>query len=408
MSSWKPSSRAFLIIALMLGPVEAVVQSYFSAAAPAWKARFQVDNATWGMVFLLSGVGMFLSGLARSALSRHISIGRKLLLGFGLLGVACAVAAAAKGFVVFAAAPLAIGFGGGLLNISSNVMISDLKGDDHRRWISVAQLFVGAAGAAASFVLADVANRLWDPAHPQRLQLPFGVYAALFVLVLVFVARIDFDVAFKEPPPQEESSQTRRVGRAFIGLMAVCVTVHVFSDMALSAWIPVFAKERFHTDIRESGWLLTLYLAGFPAGRLLFAHLPLRVRDWTVLAIAPAGAFVSAFGALHAERYALSGALFFVAGTCASIDFPAMLSVIGARFHGRTARPYAVVWAAVAVAGMTSPPILGKLADVLSLRGGGMATSLSWGVLGFLALSAIGTGAALITRHRREGRGSRG
>ena len=93
------------------------------------RARLAIDLAEQGNLFLLLYAGIFCASLLMGPLIDHLGNKANLFVSSLMVALAMVLFSFAHSFLPASAAAVLLGFGGGGLNICTNVLVSDLYGD---------------------------------------------------------------------------------------------------------------------------------------------------------------------------------------------------------------------------------------------------------------------------------------
>lgn len=329
---------------------------------PAVQTRLALDARTLGLVLLGLAVGALLAMPVAGAMMARTG-SRRMTRGAALaLAAALPLPALAPSPLLLAGALVLLGGAGGVLGVAMNAQAAEVERLYGRPLMSGFHALFSAGGLVGAGIGGVAAQRGIDPA-PHLL----GAAAALVVLALAAGRHL-----LPTPPSPSPDRGARRSPRLPAGLLALgavafCV---LFAEGAMADWSAVYLR-----DVAGAGPGLTA--AGFGAFSLAMAAG--RVVGDRVLQRIGAERLVRGGGTVAAVGVALAVLLgtpwaavlgFGLVGAGLSAVFPTVLATAG-RAPGL---PPAAAIAAVSTVGytgfMAGPPLIGLVADALSLRAG--------------------------------------
>ena len=156
--SQPPRARILFLSAcagiLVFGIVFAVLGAVFGL--PAMRARLQINLAQQGNLFLLLYFGIFCASLIVGPLIDHLGNKANLLISSAIVAAAMLGFAAAHSFFTASLAALLLGFGGGGLNTCTNVLVSDLYGDQRGPMLNLLGIFFGVGALFVPLLAATI------------------------------------------------------------------------------------------------------------------------------------------------------------------------------------------------------------------------------------------------------------
>jgi len=303
---------------------------------------------------------------------------RLALAGIALVVVALLALAGAGSLVALIAALAILGAGTGLLD---GAMIQGSV--DWERAARRARMNVLHAGFSVGAVLGAIAAGVGLAAGASYGAILVGV-AGLCVLVFATTLRVAY------PPAGEVAREARgdwrevlagAEVRALIGIVLWSIVV----ESVAFVWAVIYLREELGASAAAGGASFALFNATMFAGRL--ANTPLVARSGARVSLLASGAGVALGGVLlvGADGVALAMAALALVGLGVAGIFPTVMSAAAARLPDRSRELTAVVMTITYLAFMLTPPAVGWVAELSSLRAAMTLLPLSGGAILWLA-----------------------
>ncbi|HWR15359.1 MAG TPA: MFS transporter [Terriglobales bacterium] len=360
---------------LVFGIVLAILGTLFGM--PEMRERLHIDLAEQGNMFLFLYLGIFLASMIAGPMIDHL--GNKLtLLGSSLLVAAAMVLFAMSSSLSTASvAAVVLGFGGGGLNTSTNVLVSDLYGDKRGPMLNLLGIFFGVGALCIPLLAASIQGHFTIP------QLLFFC-AAISGACAVAYAVMKFPPALS---PQGFSLRATLSVARYPGvlLLAFLLFFESGNEACIGGWTSTYANANgFEPRIA------TLVLAGYWAA-LMFS----RIIAATVLANVPkarvvlGSAVLSLLGCailLSAQSLPLLVLGVVIIGVSYAPIFPTALAIAGDRYSN-TGTVFGLLFAIALIGGMAFPWGVGQVSQQFGIRIG-MVVPLA-GAIGISILAAV-------------------
>jgi MFS family permease len=213
--------------------------------------------------------------------------------------------------------------------------------------------FGGMAGAAAGGVIA--ARGVPVLAH----------FAAVALLILTLAA-ITLPWLLRVPPAPRAAAGRLRLSRALVGL-SLLAAIFMIAEGAMADWTPVYLASVLGTGPGMAAAGFAVFSGAMTIGRLAGDRLTLRIGRVRLVRAGAALAAVSLAAALLIASVPAALAGFFAAGLGFSTIIPLVFSAAG-RLDARSAGPgLAAVTTAGYLGFLAGPPVLGFIADWVTL-----------------------------------------
>ncbi|HZY62163.1 MAG TPA: MFS transporter [Edaphobacter sp.] len=247
---------------------------------------------------------------------------------------------------------LVYGFGGGILNTSTNVLVADLNAQSRARALNLLGCFFSAGGVFAPILMSFVGEWL-SPWVVLR------IFAGLTAAVLVPV------VAFQFPPPLQAGVRFRNsfavLNQPIVWLFGILLAFELASENCMFVWTSKIVVEVLHTTPAQGGLALAGLGTALGVGRLI-AGIWLRWFGnlgtiWASVSMVLAGILI----AVTARNFIAMLSAMMLIGLGLSAIFPTILGIAGDRFSGETGTVFGGI-IAVGLCGGAAGPKLGAVA----------------------------------------------
>lgn len=328
---------------------------------PGMRERLGLDLAGQGDVFLLLFAGIFCATALVGPLVDRIGSKWVLATSSLLVGVALLVFLAARSFAGAATGAFLLGLGGGGLNTTANVLVSDLFDESRAARLNVLGTFFGVG--ALCIPLAAAALAAW-------LSIAQLLAAASTLALLTAMAY----AALRFPPPKESEgfawSEAARVVRyPGVLLFGVLLLFQSGSEAAVGGWTSTYVGSLGWSS-RVATWVLAGYWAGLMIGRLVSARLPAQWSKPLVLLASGAGSVAGCGLLLTASSIASVAAGVALLGLSYANVFPVTLAMVGDRYSRFTGTVFGLLFSIALVGGMVFPWVVGQVSQRLDVRAG--------------------------------------
>ena len=341
---------------------------------PEIKADLQLSNAVYGVAIAAFSGGALVAGLAAARLIRRFRSARVAVVGSIGIAVLLYVAALAPSAVVLAAALFAAGASDALTDVAQNAQGLRVQrnygrsiiNSFHAVW-SIGAVLGGAMGAAA------IALHVPRTTH---LAIAAAVFSAVVLAAHPFLLRGPDE----EDHPSARAEGGGRLGFAIyatlVALVFIAIAGAVVED-AGSSWATLY----LHDNLGAPGAIAAfgyIALVGFQfVGRLIGDRLVDRFGE---RAVARAGGLITAFGmglALAIPSIPGTIAGFAAAGFGVATVIPAAMHAADRLPGLRAGTGLMVVSWLLRIGSLSSPPLIGLVADATSLRVGLLAVPVA-------------------------------
>jgi MFS transporter, FHS family, glucose/mannose:H+ symporter len=282
-------------------------------------------------------------------------VGAKPVLGAGLalIVVALAVMPSLASYPAMAAAALVYGFGGGMLNTTSNALVSDLSASGRGAALNVLGFSFSLGTVTAPLLMSLTANI--SAARVLRL------LAVAPAVVLVLVAALRF------PGPAHSATSLRSLLKILndplVWLFGTLLFFESDNENCMFVWAGKVVGDVLHLAAERADVARVGVSAAMGAGRLLAVIWLKWLGGRTLLLVSAAVTTVGAILVVAFESFAGMVAGFSVIGLGMSAIFPTALGLAGDRFPDKTGTAFGGIMAVALVGGALGPAIGGWAAS---------------------------------------------
>ncbi len=343
----------------VFGIVMAVLGTLFGL--PDMRSRLQIDLGQQGNLFLLLFLGIFLATLVAGPLidaigNKMILVVSSLLVGAGMAGFAHA-----HSFGGAALSAMPLGLGGGGLNTSTNVLVSDLFGEKRGSMLNLLGIFYGIGALCIPLLAAVIAGHL-----PIASQLSFCAGLAAVCAVLFLVMKFPSASAAQSFSWSDTLRVARYPGVLILGLLLFCQSGN---EASISGWTSTYVGETA-LGARTATLILAAYWAALMAGRLVVARLLKFVGKEKMVLASGIGAFVGAAMLLTNRSEAILVAGVLIIGLSYAGVFPTALAIAGDKYRKMAGSVFGLLFAIALLGGMSFPWAVGQISQSLGVRFG--------------------------------------
>jgi fucose permease len=343
----------------VFGIVMAVLGTLFGLLE--MRQRLQINLGQQGTVFLLLYVGILLATLVAGPVIDWI--GNKVILVASAALVASGMAgfAYAHSFGGAAIPAVLLGLGGGGLNTSTNVLVSDLYGEQRGPMLNVLGIFYGIGALCIPLLAAVIAGHF--PIASQLL-----TCAGLAATCALLFAAMQFPkVGAAQSFSWREALQVARYpGVLVLGFLLFCQSGN---EASIGGWTSTYVGAT-GLGARTATLILAGYWAALMVGRLLAARLLKFVGKRQLVLGSGLGALVGAAILLTNRMEGMMVVGVLLLGLSYAGVFPTALAIAGDSYRKMTGTVFGLLFAIALVGGMSFPWAVGQISERLGVRYG--------------------------------------
>ena len=361
---------------LVFGIVLAILGTVFGL--PAMRSRLNVTLAQQGTILLLLYLGIFIGSLVVGPLIDHLGNKANLLASSLIVALAMVFFAGAQSFGAASIAAILLGVGGGGLNTSTNVLVSDLYTEQRGPMLNLLGTFFGVGAISIPLMAASIEGRF-------TISQLFLFCAVLAVICAIWYAMISF------PPANTKQAFSWRellVVAKYQGVLVLAFILFCESgnEACIAGWTSTYAG-----GIGYSPRLATLILAAYWAALMLSRMLAARVlrvirKPHLVLGVA-----LLSLGGTVVLLSTRSLILLFTGTALIGLSygpiFPTTLAIAGDRYTQRAGTVFGLLFSVALIGGMTFPWAVGQVSQQVGVRWGMVVPVM--GAIGIIILSVV-------------------
>lgn len=342
------------------------------------RARLHVDLSQQGNLFLLLYLGIFIASLVIGPLIDYVGNKANLFVSSALVSLAMIWFGLAHSFASAALAAVLLGLGGGGLNTCTNVLVSEIYGEQRGPMLNLLGIFFGVGAICVPLLAASLEGHFTIP--------------QLFLFCAVLAGICAFAYALLSFPAANASQafslrEAARVAKyEGVLLLAFILFLESGNEACIGGWTSTLVNAIGYSA-RTATLVLASYWAALMVSRMLAARaLQGIAKSQLVLIIA----LISLLGC--AVLLATRSLIFLFAGTALiglayGPIFPTTLAIAGDRYSKRAGTVFGLLFSIALMGGMLFPWTVGRISQRLSVRAGMIVPSL--GAVGIILLSAI-------------------
>lgn len=360
----------------MFGIILAILGTVFGL--PAMRARLGIDLAEQGNLLLLLYAGIFCASLIVGPLVDHFGNKANLLVSSVIVALAMVWFSFAHSLIAAGLAALLLGFGGGGLNTCTNVMVSDLYGDQRGPMLNLLGIFFGIGALCIPLLAATIEGHFTIP--------------QLFLFCAILAAGCA--VAYAAIPfPSAQASQAFSLREVFASvryegllLLAFILFLESGNEACIGGWTSTYVNSIGHST-KIATLVLAAYWAFLMLSRMLAAGLLQRIHK-SQLVIASALISLAGCAILLSAR----SAVFLAVGTgmiglSYGPIFPTTLGIAGDRYSKNVGTVFGLLFSIALIGGMLFPWAVGQLSQREGVRTGMIVPCL--GAAGISLVAAV-------------------
>ena len=356
------SSRRALFACACLGMLTfGIVLTTLGAVLPTVIERFGIDKAQAGSLFLLMTFGILAGSLVFGPMVDRYGYKGMLLLATALIVMGLEGIAFASSMSVLRAAIALIGFGGGIINGSTNALVADISSEGKGASLNLLGVFFGIGAVGVPFVLATLSGSFSNATL-------IASVGALVLIPFLFIAVTPFP-APKQPQGFPLAAAGRLTRDPLLLLMGFLLFLESGMEIAVGGWTSTFVNEELAVNARTALVVLSLYWMGMMLARLALGTFmrsvpPIRVM-YTCITIGLIGAVML----LMTTNVNVAAAGVFMLGVGFAATFPTLLGFVGERYSELSGTAFSFVIAMALCGGMLLPWLAGVLGASYGMRG---------------------------------------
>lgn len=337
-----------------------IVMAMLGAILPSLFTKIQMDKAEAGNLFLYMNFAMLVASLIFGPVVDRFGFKIFLIVCSFFVALSFTMFTLASTYSLILAAVVVLGFGGGGLNGGTNALTSDIHPEKRSAALNVLGIFFGFGALFIPFLIGTLLNRM-------GLDLILLCAVSLSLLPFILYSALAFP-----RPKHTQGFPLKQAGKVLRHpLLWLCGFLLFFqsgNEFTIGGWISTYLNEQFRLTPMQASLVLAGYWAAIMAGRLVSSRIVNFLRNEHLLL---GSACVSLFAAVliiisGSGALASLGAVLLGLGFAAI--FPTTLAVVAENFPSLTGTAFSAVFVIALAGGMTSPWLVGNIAQAHSLK----------------------------------------
>jgi fucose permease len=326
---------------------------------PFLKDELKLSYTVSSLHFTAFAVGILIVGFSGHILIQRIGRRRALWLGaFGMSG-SVLILLAGKTAALTIGASFCMGLVGSLILVIIPSALSDQHGESRAVAISESNVISSLVSTSAPVMVG------WTAGLFGGWRLALGIVA-----LAPFLMWLGFSKASPPPPaaPQADSPSVQQTLPLLFWVYWVAIVLAVSVEFCIISWSADYMENSLNLPRVEAAQAVSLFLAAMIIGRLTVSRLVQRfaVHRVVIASIVLAGIGFAAFWTTNTAVLAMAG--LFVMGLGVAGIYPLLLSMAIGVAHNNTTQASARATLASGTAILALPLVLGRLADLTSIR----------------------------------------
>jgi len=329
---------------------------------PEIRARFAVDFSRLGDLFTLLYSGLLATTLVAGPVIDRFGPRVLLTIASGVVGAGFTIFATGSGYTAAALAAVAIGVGGGGLNIATNALVSALYPEDRGRWLN----YLGAFFGVGALFVPVAASSLGSAASVPVVLLAAAAIAASLALAYAALPLPATEAGHHAFSIRDIPSAVAQPG---VWMFAALLFFQTGNEAMVSGWVSTY--------IEQAGWpartattVLAAYWVAVIVGRATVGRLHRAVAGQRMLVVCGLISMAGCAWLMGARSIASLTAAALLTSLALSGVYPTTLALAGDRYRQRAGTVFGTLFSIGGIGGMVMPPILGRVSEAAGLRVG--------------------------------------
>jgi MFS family permease len=325
------------------------------SVAPGLREKFSLDSISIGTLFSVLPFGILTGSLVFGPFAdrygyKMIFVLAGLAMFVGFQGIAYASSMAPLYLCVFM-----FGLGGGVINGSSNAVVSDVSTTNKSANLSLLGVFFAIGALGMPFILGALEKEL----SFETIVASVG-YVALFGTALFLITK--FPLA-----KQSQGISLSRFGSLLTDGFLLLIGLFLFCQSSFEAiinnWATTYLLDKIPVTMSEALYALSLYVAGMALMRIVLGKLLRKVKSAPVLLFSIALLGVGGLMLHYSSALALSTAALVVIGAGLAAGYPVTLGYVGDRYASVSGTAFSIVISIALVGSMIINYTMGIVAE---------------------------------------------
>jgi fucose permease len=376
-----PAEARSLILSAWAGIfVFGIVMAILGAILPSLFGRLHFSKSEAGNLFFFMNLAMLGMSVVFGPVVDRFGYRVFLALCCLLVAASFVLFSLAPTFSLLVAAAVLLGVGGGGLNGGSNALTSDLNPERRSAALNLLGIFFGFGALLIPFLIGTLLGSL-------GLTVILAIAAVLSLIPFALFLLLRFPAAkHAQGFPLRRAAQV--IGHPLLWLCGFLLFFESGNEFTVGGWISTHLNESFHFSQMSASLVLAGYWGAMMVGRLVVSRKLVRVwKNETLILSSAALALVGTAVVAAAPSGVVASIGVVLAGLGFAAIFPTTLAIAGEAFSDLTGTAFSAIFVIALAGGMTSPWLVGKVANASGLRAGLIIPVVSCAMIILLGLA---------------------
>jgi len=321
---------------------------------PSLSAKFMMNEISSGKLVSLLPIGIIAGSLVFGPIAdrygyKMLFIATTLLMLLAFEGLAFA-----NSFLLLQVSIFVLGFGGGIINGSTNAVVADISAEDKGANLSLLGVFFGVGALGMPLLLSLLSNRF---EYPYIL----SAVGIIMLLAATYFLTIEFPTAKHEKGlPVKEALKLLK--QPALLLTSFFLFFQSGAESLINNWTTTFFQADLKFSAKDSWFALSCYLGGLTLTRLLLGKLLKKISSFSVMITSLLLAAAGGFLLLYSDSYPNSLVALIMLGAGFAASFPVILGYIGDIYANLSGTAFSIAF----VIGLTGNTLINYFFGLLS------------------------------------------
>ena len=321
---------------------------------PLLTAKFMMNEISSAKLVSLLPIGIIAGSLVFGPIADRYGYKILFIVTTLLMLLAFEGLAFANSFLLLQVSIFVLGFGGGIINGSTNAVVADISSEDKSANLSLLGVFFGVGALGMPLLLSILSNRFEYPYILSSVGL-------IMLLAIIYFLTIKFPAAKHEKGlPVKEALKLLK--QPALLLTSFFLFFQSGAESLINNWTTTFLQSDLKFTEKDALFALSCYLGGLTLTRLLLGKLLKKISSFSImissLLLAAAGDFLL----LYSDSYTISLIALIMLGAGFAASFPVILGYIGHLYANLSGTAFSIAF----VIGLTGNTLINYSFGLLS------------------------------------------
>ncbi len=321
---------------------------------PSLASKFKMNEISSGKLVSLLPIGIIAGSLVFGPVADRYGYKMLFIITTLLMVVSFEGLAFAESYLLLQVSIFVLGFGGGIINGSTNAVVADISSEHKGANLSLLGVFFGVGALGMPLLLSILSNRFEYP------------YILSSVGLLMLLAVIYF-LTIKFPTAKHTKGLPLKEGIKLLKQPALLLTSFFLffqsgAESLVNNWTTTFFQADLKFSEKDSLFALSCYLCGLTITRLLLGKLLKKISSFSVMITSLLLAAGGGFLLLYSDSYTNSLIALIILGAGFAASFPVILGYIGHIYANLSGTAFSIAF----VIGLTGNTLINYFFGLLS------------------------------------------